>query len=159
MLLKDLMYYQNDFILKFLYFVRRAIMNLTNEAFVRIQQSFSWIILFGCILIVLLLFFWRKAKEWQRQDSLQLNFASNLSSCSSSYSFSYPKHPTLYCIHQGYNTFCLIALINKVNVSLSVVSDSLRCPGLYSPSGSSGHGILHTRILELVAIPFSMRSS
>lgn len=56
MLLKDLMNYQNDFILKCLSFVRRAILNLTNEAFVRIQQSFSRIILFGCILIVLLFF-------------------------------------------------------------------------------------------------------
>ena len=43
-------------------------------------------------------------------------------------------------------------------VCCSVVSDSLRPPGLY-PAGSSVHGILQARILEWVAIPFSGGSS
>ena len=42
--------------------------------------------------------------------------------------------------------------------SYSVVSDSLRPHGLYSVPGSSDHGILQTRILEYVAIPFSIVS-
>ena len=37
-------------------------MNLTNEVFVRIQKYFSWIILFGCILIVLLFFFGERGR-------------------------------------------------------------------------------------------------
>lgn len=57
MLFKNLICYQNDFILKFFFSVKRAIANLTDKVRIRIQQSFSWIILFGCILIVLLLFF------------------------------------------------------------------------------------------------------
>ena len=36
-----------------------------------------------------------------------------------------------------------------------VVSNSLRARGLYSPPGSSVHGILQARILEWVAISFS----
>ena len=45
-------------------------------------------------------------------------------------------------------------------VSHSVVSHSLWPHGLYcSPPGSSVHGILQTRILEWVAIPFSRGSS
>ena len=45
-------------------------------------------------------------------------------------------------------------------VSHSVVSHSLRPHGLYcSPPGYSVHGILQTRILEWVAIPFSRGSS
>ena len=38
-------------------------------------------------------------------------------------------------------------LIVSVCVSLSVMSDSLRPHGLYSPPGSSVHGILQARIL------------
>ena len=45
------------------------------------------------------------------------------------------------------------------SVSCSVMSDSLRSQGLYSPPGSSVHRILQTRILEWLAIPFSRRSS
>ena len=37
----------------------------------------------------------------------------------------------------------------------SVVSDSLRSHGLYSPPGSSVHGILQARILKWVAMPSS----
>lgn len=37
-------------------------MNLTNEVFVRIQKYFSWMILFGCILIVLLFFLEKEAE-------------------------------------------------------------------------------------------------
>ena len=44
-----------------------------------------------------------------------------------------------------------------VSVSSSVMSNSLRTHG--SPPGSSVHGILHARILEWVAIPFSRGSS
>ena len=45
------------------------------------------------------------------------------------------------------------------SVSRSVVSDSLGPHGLYSPPGSSVHGILQARILEWVAISFSNGSS
>ena len=45
------------------------------------------------------------------------------------------------------------------SVSHSVVSSSLQHHGLYSPPGSSFHGILHARILEWVAISFSRGSS
>ena len=43
--------------------------------------------------------------------------------------------------------------------SCSVVSDSLQPHGLYSPPGSSIHGIFQSRILAWVAISFSRRSS
>ena len=43
----------------------------------------------------------------------------------------------------------------KPNVSHSVKSDSLPPHGLYSPPGSSVHGILQARILEWVAFPTS----
>ena len=46
-----------------------------------------------------------------------------------------------------------------VSGSHSVVSNSLRPHRLYSLPGSSVHGILQTRILEWVAIPFSRGSS
>ena len=44
-------------------------------------------------------------------------------------------------------------------VSRSVVSNSLQPHGLYSPPGSSVHGILQARILEWVAISSSRGSS
>ena len=44
-------------------------------------------------------------------------------------------------------------------VKMKVVPDSLLSHGLYSPPGSSVHGILQARILEWVAIPFSRGSS
>ena len=44
-------------------------------------------------------------------------------------------------------------------LSCSVMSNSLEPHELYSPSGSSAHGILQVRILEWVAIPFSRGSS
>ena len=44
-------------------------------------------------------------------------------------------------------------------ISCSVTSDSLWPHGLYSPLGSSIHGILQGRILEWVAIPFFRGSS
>ena len=45
------------------------------------------------------------------------------------------------------------------SVIRSVVSDSLWLYGLYSPPGSSAHGILQARILEWVTIPFFRGSS
>ena len=44
-------------------------------------------------------------------------------------------------------------------VTWCIVSDSLYPHGLYSPPGSSVHGILQARILERVAISFSKGSS
>ena len=44
-------------------------------------------------------------------------------------------------------------------VSRSVVCDSFQPHGLYSPPGSSDHGILQARILEWVAILFCRGSS
>ena len=49
--------------------------------------------------------------------------------------------------------------VSNVCVSHSVMSNSLQPHGLYSPPGSSAHGILQARILEWVAIPFSGGSS
>ena len=46
-----------------------------------------------------------------------------------------------------------------VCISHSVMSDSLQPHGLYSPPGSSVHGILQARILEWVVIPFFRGSS
>ena len=48
---------------------------------------------------------------------------------------------------------------NDEGVSRLVMSDSLRGHGLFTPSGSSVHGVLQARILEWVAIPFSRASS
>ena len=125
--------YQNDFILKFLYFVRRAIMNLTNEAFVRIQQYFSWIILFGCILIVLLLFFWRKRQS-------QWNLFSDYIICSgfavstlSIWSITLWKQIPWFCLGtdnispkiQG-SFFCLLGLMQIMNNRLLGGSGRLR---------------------------------
>ena len=45
------------------------------------------------------------------------------------------------------------------SVSHSVMSNSLQPHGLYSPPGSSIHGIFQARILEWVATPFSRGSS
>ena len=47
----------------------------------------------------------------------------------------------------------------KVEISRTVVSNSSKPHGLYSPPGSSVHGILQARILEWVAISFSRGSS
>ena len=44
-------------------------------------------------------------------------------------------------------------------LSRSVMSSSLRPHGLYSPPGSSVHGIFQARILEWVAIPYSRKLS
>ena len=46
-----------------------------------------------------------------------------------------------------------------VSAKLLVVSDSVQPYQLYSPPGSSVHGILQARILEWVATPSSRRSS
>ena len=53
--------------------------------------------------------------------------------------------------------WCVCVLLSCV--SCSVVSDSLWHPMDCSPLGFSVHGILQTRILEWVAIPFSRGSS
>ena len=50
-------------------------------------------------------------------------------------------------------------LKNYAVLSHSVMSDSLRPNGLYSPPGSSVHGILQAKILEWVAMPSSRGSS
>ena len=61
---------------------------------------------------------------------------------------------TFFCFSWG------LSYSNRlVKWSSSVVSDSLRPCGLYSPPGSSVHGILQARILEWVAISFSRGSS
>ena len=49
--------------------------------------------------------------------------------------------------------YCMLPFM-YVCVSGSVVSDSLQPHGLYSPPGSFVCGILQTRILEWVTIPF-----
>ena len=46
-----------------------------------------------------------------------------------------------------------------IKISHSVLSNSLRPHGLYSPAGYSVHGILQARILEWVVISFSRGSS
>ena len=50
-------------------------------------------------------------------------------------------------------------LKNYAVLSHSVMSESLRPNGLYSPPGSSVHGILQAKILEWVAMPSSRGSS
>ena len=50
-----------------------------------------------------------------------------------------------------------MALLESESVSCSVMSYSLSPHGLYPPGSS--HGILQSRILEWVAMPFSRRSS
>ena len=57
------------------------------------------------------------------------------------------------CIHVAANA--IISRIPACVLAITVVSDSWRPYGLYSPPGSSVHGILQARILEWVAIPFS----
>ena len=52
----------------------------------------------------------------------------------------------------------LISLTACMPAVTSVLSDSLLHYGLYSTPGSSVHGILQARILELVAISFSIYS-
>ena len=58
-------------------------------------------------------------------------------------------------------TFFIIAIPTGVkwSESQSVVSNSFRLHGLYSPPDSSVYGILQGRILEWIAIPFSKGSS
>ena len=50
-------------------------------------------------------------------------------------------------------------IIQNCGYACSVVSDSLQPHGLYSLPGSYVHGILPTRTLEWIAIPFSRESS
>ena len=52
-----------------------------------------------------------------------------------------------------------LVAVKWVSDSRSVMSDSLQAQGLYSLLSSSVHGILQARILEGVAISFSIRSS
>ena len=47
----------------------------------------------------------------------------------------------------------------KVKVLVAQACPAVPLHGLYSPPGFSVHGILQARILEWVAIPFSMGSS
>ena len=67
----------------------------------------------------------------------------------------------LICTFPFLYTSANVSVIYQCNylcmcVSLLFVSDSVQPHGLYSPPGSSVHGILQARILEWVAIPFSM---
>ena len=72
--------------------------------------------------------------------------------------FFFKKNKTLKeCIPDLLSALCSVCVC--VCVSHSVVSDSLWPHGLYSPLGSSIHGILQAWILEWVAIPFSRGSS
>ena len=78
----------------------------------------------------------------------------------------YPFSPTLLSHPACHITLsrvpCAIGFLGGTEsetVSHSVVSDSLQSHGLYSPPGSSVHGILQARILEWVAISFSSGSS
>ena len=64
--------------------------------------------------------------------------------------FRIPKSPQSVTLHTQ---------SQKVSVSHSAVSSSVRPHRLYSLPGSSVHGILQERILEWVAIPFSRGSS
>ena len=57
------------------------------------------------------------------------------------------------CIAGRY--FSIWATRKAQSESHSVMPDSLWLQGLYSPPGSSVHWLLHTGILEWVAIPFS----
>ena len=65
----------------------------------------------------------------------------------------------LYCSTLSPVCIFYLPLIKNVCVSRSVVSNSLQPRGLYSPPGSSIHGVLQAMILELVAIPISRGSS
>ena len=61
-------------------------------------------------------------------------------------------------IHSSILTWKIPWTEEHESVSLSVMSDSCD-PMDYNPSGSSVHGILQARILELVAMPSSRGSS
>ena len=51
-----------------------------------------------------------------------------------------------------------VLILQSLNVSCSVVSDTLRPHGQYSPPDSSVHEVLQARILEWVASSFSRES-
>ena len=51
------------------------------------------------------------------------------------------------------------SLVPQAKVLVSVISSSLRPRGLYSPPGSSAHGVLQVRILEWVAVSYCRGSS
>ena len=53
-----------------------------------------------------------------------------------------------------YSQSLLVIYFRNVFVSCSVMPSSLQHYGLYSPPGSSVHGILQARILEWIAVPF-----
>ena len=59
----------------------------------------------------------------------------------------------------GYQIWGHLTAGQRENVSCSVFSDSLWPHGLYSPLGSSVHGVLQAKILEWVFFPFSRGSS
>ena len=65
----------------------------------------------------------------------------------------------LPCKIQFYQECSYVSITRSESVSHSVTSDSLWPHELYSPPGSSVHGIFQARILEWVAIPFSRGSS
>ena len=61
----------------------------------------------------------------------------------------------LHCCMQAFSSCGEGGLLLLWCKGFSLFCDPMDC----SPPGSSVHGILHTRILELVAIPFSSGSS
>ena len=74
------------------------------------------------------------------------------------------KSPSLlYLITCGFPSVTLMIknyflYLNTYSVICSVMSNSLQPHGL-QPTSSSFHGILRSRVLEWVAIPFSRKSS
>ena len=72
-----------------------------------------------------------------------------------------PSPPTLSCNHPhppfSLPSFPVLIAIESVShfIVFPTVSDPMNC----SPPGSSDHGIVQTRLLECVAIPFSGGSS
>ena len=60
--------------------------------------------------------------------------------------------------HFSLSNIMLYTLKKKVKLLVSQLCLTLCDPMVYSPQGSSVHGILQARILECVAIPFSRGS-
>ena len=81
----------------------------------------------------------------------------------------------IYFAHMSMHTFCIYithmqnmnvfiytcVYISYINIDVYILreSESQSCPTLCDPMDSTVHGILHARILESVAFPFSRGSS
>ena len=63
------------------------------------------------------------------------------------------------CYTDNQDAFLTLPYLEVRSVGHSVVSDSLRPHGLYSPPGSSFRGVLQAWILKWVVMPFSRGSS